>query len=115
EKMTGFVQAHVEAQSPSAVFGLGYSNGANILASVIFSQPSLFDAAVLMHPLIPFAPQVKGRFGTRLLLTAGRSDPICPATLTQRLLAGLEAAGAEARVVWHDGGHELRPIELEAA
>src|SRR5690606_28376378 len=35
DKMAGFVRAHVEAAQPSAVVGLGYSNGANILASVI--------------------------------------------------------------------------------
>ena len=60
EKMAAFVRAHVEAAKPSAVLGLGYSNGANILASVVFADPALFDATVLMHPLIPFEPQVKG-------------------------------------------------------
>ena len=45
---------------PSAVVGLGYSNGANILAAVLFAEPALFDAAVLMHPLIPFEPELAG-------------------------------------------------------
>lgn len=116
EKMTGFVRAHVKARQPDAVFGLGYSNGANILASTIFADPGLFDAAVLKHPLIPFAPEIiPGTFRTRLLLTAGRRDPICPAALTERLKAHLEAAGADVRIAWHDGGHELRPGEIEAA
>ena len=61
DKMAGFVRAHVEAAKPSAVLGLGYSNGANILASVLFAGPALFDAAVLMHPLIPFEPEIEGR------------------------------------------------------
>ncbi|TIU18092.1 MAG: alpha/beta hydrolase, partial [Mesorhizobium sp.] len=60
DKMVGFVKAHVEAAKPSSVLGLGYSNGANILASVVFAAPSLFDAAVLMHPLIPFEPEIEG-------------------------------------------------------
>jgi len=115
-KMAGFVRTHMETQKPSAVLGLGYSNGANILASVIFAEPTLFDAAVLMHPLIPFEPRFgEGALKTRLLLTAGRRDPISPATLTNRLAAYLEAAGAESETVWHEGGHELRPIEIEAA
>lgn len=92
EKMAGFIEAHIEARKPSRVFGLGYSNGANILASVIFARPSLFDAAVLMHPLIPFAP-----------------------ALTERLAADLRAAGADVTVEWHEGGHEVRPNEIEAA
>lgn len=116
EKMTGFVRAHVKAQQPGAVFGLGYSNGANILASTIFAVPGLFDAAVLMHPLIPFAPEIAARpFRTRLLLTAGRRDPICPSALTERLKTHLEAAGAAVTIAWHDGGHEMRPSEIEAA
>jgi phospholipase/carboxylesterase len=115
-KMAAFVRAHVEAAKPSAVLGLGYSNGANILASVVFADPALFDATVLMHPLIPFEPQVKGDLaGRRVLITAGRRDPICPPNLTARLVAHLRALGADAKVEWHEGGHEIRENEIAAA
>ncbi|MFC3207335.1 alpha/beta hydrolase [Aquamicrobium soli] len=115
-KMTGFVAAHVEAQKPSRVLGLGYSNGANILASAIFAEPGLFDAAVLMHPLIPFSPQVNGDLaGRRILITAGGHDPICPPALTERLAGDLRAAQADVMLEWHEGGHEVRPNEIEAA
>ncbi|RUW26692.1 alpha/beta hydrolase [Mesorhizobium sp. M4B.F.Ca.ET.215.01.1.1] len=115
-KMAAFIKAHVEAAKPSTVLGLGYSNGANILASVAFAEPGLFDAAVLMHPLIPFEPQVKGSLaGRHVLITAGRRDPICPPNLTSRLEAYLRADGAAVTVEWHDGGHEVRPNEIEAA
>lgn len=116
EKMAAFVRAHVEAAKPSAVLGLGYSNGANILASVVFADPALFDATVLMHPLIPFEPQVKGDLaGRRVLITAGRRDPICPPNLTARLEAHLRTRGADAKVEWHEGGHEIRENEIAAA
>jgi phospholipase/carboxylesterase len=116
EKMAGFIKAQVAAARPSSVLGLGYSNGANILASVMFSAPELFDAAVLMHPLIPFEPEVKGSLaGHRILVTAGKRDPICPPNLTSRLEAHLRADGADVTVEWHDGGHEVRPNEIEAA
>jgi phospholipase/carboxylesterase len=46
QKLAGFVAAHLAAARPPRVIGLGYSNGANILASVIFARPELFDAAV---------------------------------------------------------------------
>src|SRR5690606_5320066 len=76
-RMSGFVRGH--AAGGGKVFGLGYSNGANILASMLFATPDLFDAAVLMHPLIPFAPEIAGSLaGRRVLITAGRRDPICP-------------------------------------
>lgn len=114
-KMAAFVKAHVEQAKPSQVIGLGYSNGANILASVLFAQPGVFDAAVLMHPLIPFEPKVDGSLaGTRVLMTAGRRDPICPAPLTETLGKALEGFGANVDLVWHDGGHEVRPTEITA-
>ena len=114
--MSEFVASYVAAEKPSMVAGIGYSNGANILASVIFAQPSLFDAAVLMHPLIPFEPEVTGSLsGRHLLITAGRRDPICPPNLTNRLEAYLRLAGADVTLDWHEGGHELRPNEIEAA
>ena len=94
--MAEFVAAHVEAAKPSAVLGLGYSNGANILASVLFAAPALFDAAVLMHPLIPFEPESTAPVRPRVLITAGRRDPICPPNLTARLEAHLRARGADA-------------------
>jgi phospholipase/carboxylesterase len=116
DKMAGFIGAHIEAQKPSGSLGLGYSNGANILASVIFAKPSLLDAAVLMHPLIPFAPKMAGSLaGKRILITAGRHDPICPPDLTERLAGGLRAAQADVTVEWHEGGHEVRPNEIDAA
>jgi phospholipase/carboxylesterase len=115
EKMAGFVKAHVEEAKPSGVIGLGYSNGANILASVMFAHPGLFEAAVLMHPLIPFDPKIDGSLaGTRILMTAGQRDPICPAPLTDRLGKALEGFGASVDLVWHDGGHEVRPTEIAA-
>lgn len=115
-KMAGFVAAHREAAHAPAAVGLGYSNGANILASVLFARPGLFDAAVLMHPLIPFEPADAGPLDhLRVLVTAGRRDPICPPDLTENLVAVLRERGAAVDLVWHDGGHEIREGEIVAA
>jgi phospholipase/carboxylesterase len=115
-KMAAFVRSHVEEAKPSAVLGIGYSNGANILASVVFADPQMFDATVLMHPLIPFEPKVDGDLaGRSVLITAGRRDPICPPNLTSRLEAHLRAQGADVRVEWHEGGHEIRENEIAVA
>ena len=114
-KMADFVKAHREASKPSAVLGIGYSNGANILASLMFAEPDLFDGAVLMHPLIPFEPEIPGKPNGKLLVTAGRYDPLCPAPLTERLVQTLADAGFAVDTEWHDGGHEVRPAEIDAA
>ncbi|GLQ57096.1 alpha/beta hydrolase [Devosia nitrariae] len=111
--MAEFARERLEGVSPSAVIGLGYSNGANILASVLFEHPEIFDAAVLMHPLIPFAPPPRPELvGKRLLITAGRRDPIGPAAATQDLADYFSGQGAAVDLFWHDGGHELRQEEF---
>jgi phospholipase/carboxylesterase len=115
-KMASFVAGRIAALRPSRVVGLGYSNGANILAALLFDKPALFDAAVLMHPLIPFDPVAGARMDkARILITAGRRDPICPPALTERLADFLGAQGAGVETVWHPGGHEIRDVELDAA
>ena len=111
-RMAAFVQARIDETRPRAVIGLGYSNGANILASVQFAAPTLFDASVLMHPLIPFAPPAADFAGRKVLLTAGQRDPICPAPVTQGLADYFSAHGAQTSLFWHPGGHELRPEEV---
>lgn len=113
--MTGFIQ-DFRADAPARkLIGLGYSNGANILASVMFSQPELFDAAVMMHPLIPFEPRSGMVFdGVRILITAGRQDPICPPDLTEKLTDYFVRHGADVTLDWHEGGHEIRDEEVDS-
>lgn len=115
-RMAGFVRAQAERIGASRIAGLGYSNGANILASVIFADPTLFDAAVLMHPLIPWSPPPRPELtGRRVLVTAGRHDPICPPQATERLVEWLTAQGVATTLKWHAGGHEVRQNEIDAA
>lgn len=119
QKMRAFVagkrsEAGADGTRPKTL-GLGYSNGANILAATVFAEPTLFDAVVLMHPLIPFEPVIaSGMAGRLVLITAGRHDPICPPALTERLADSLRAAGAAVELVWHPGGHKIRDAEIQA-
>ena len=97
------------------LIGIGYSNGANILASMLFRDASVAPAAVLMHPLIPFAPPANpGLAGNRILITAGERDPICPPALSRALHGYFEEQRAQSRLLFHPGGHELAPEEIES-
>ena len=111
--MAAFVTAE-KRDAPEAI-GLGYSNGANILTTTSMHDPALFDRLILLHPLIPFTPDpAPGLAGTRILVTAGERDPICPAPLTQALVDWLESQGADVTAHWHPGGHEIARSELGA-
>lgn len=114
DRMADFIAAQAAAHPDAPVYGIGYSNGANILASVIMARPDLFARAGLLHPLIPWDPAPVDLSGLRVLISAGRRDPICPWPLTERLTGWFDAQGAEVTAEAHDGGHEIRPSELAA-
>jgi phospholipase/carboxylesterase len=115
DRLAAFVAAHVARQPGRRVLGLGYSNGANILAAMTFAQPAIFDAVALMHPLIPWqpspAPDLAGR---RVLITAGAADPIASLPATEALKDWYRAQGAEVSHLIHPGGHAVTADEANA-
>ena len=114
ERMAAFIAAHKAANPNVPVYGFGYSNGANILASVVMKHPELFDRIGLLHPLVPWEPAPVDLAERRVLITAGRHDPICPWPLSDRLMHWFDAQGAEVLSEVHDGGHEIRQGEIAA-
>jgi phospholipase/carboxylesterase len=107
--------AAAEGFDAGAALGVGYSNGANILANLLLTGQGPLRRVALMHPLIPFEPgPLPDLTGAAVLITAGRRDPVSPAALTERLAATLAEAGAAVRTVWHEGGHEATDAELAA-
>ena len=115
EKMAAFVEAWKAEYPERSAYGFGYSNGANILASVMMTRPDLFDRVGLLHPLIPWDPAPNPALqGRHVLITAGQRDPICPWPMTERLVSWAKAQGANLTTSYHDGGHEVRREELTA-
>ncbi|MEA3536424.1 alpha/beta hydrolase [Rhizobium sp. CC-YZS058] len=113
--LSAFIREMAAKAGTDAVYGFGFSNGANILAAMLFEEPDLFQRAALLHPLIPFRPKPQpGLAGRRVLITAGRRDPICPPPLTDALATYLREQGAETTLLWHEGGHEIRQPEVDA-
>lgn len=98
------------------VVALGYSNGANIAASLLLLRPGTLAGAVLLHPQVPLAPDLAPELaGVRVLLTAGAHDPLVPAEQARQLAAMLREAGASVDEAWHQGGHGLMQEEVDAA
>lgn len=98
------------------VIAVGYSNGANIAASVMLTEPNLLRGAVLFRPMVPFVPDSpRDLRNVSALLAAGRRDPIVPPEQTSALARLFEAGGALVSIHWHNGGHELGNDDLAAA
>ncbi|MEM8759654.1 MAG: alpha/beta hydrolase [Pseudomonadota bacterium] len=115
-KLQGFLPDALEraGRDPAQAIGIGYSNGANALANLMFSQPRALGRWALLHPLIPFEPAIDDATGTEVFIGAGLQDPICPPEQTRALIAALEQAGAEVETAWQPGGHALTQPELAA-
>jgi len=106
-------QYHFDA---GKVIAVGYSNGANIAASVLLRHPRVLAGAVLFHPMVPFEPSPPPSLPqTPVFMSAGASDAMVPRSLTERLAELLRASGANVTVHWEDGGHELSRSEVDAA
>ncbi|MEL7347765.1 MAG: alpha/beta hydrolase [Pseudomonadota bacterium] len=106
-KLSDFLDVTLEAhgRDPGQAIGIGFSNGANLLANLFFARPQALGGWALLHPLIPFAPAILPAAGTRVLVTAGENDPICPPEETRRLSVAIEASGAALTTRWYPGGH----------
>ena len=95
---------------------MGYSNGANIAASLILLHPHYLRAAVLFRAQIPFTPDLARNFtGLSVFIAAGIQDQIVPRDQTEQLAAILEGGGADLSLFWHRGGHELGGDDISAA
>ena len=97
--------ARVYGLQDDRMVAVGYSNGANIAASLPLRHPSVLSGAVLFRPMVPFhpnpAPDLKG---IPVFMAAGRRDPIVQAEQTSGLAEILQEAGASVSIHWHPGG-----------
>ena len=102
--------------SADRLYALGFSNGANIAASLLLSQPSALAGGVLIRAMVPFEPDISPDLhGRSVLLSEGRADPLIPAAQAERLAAILEAAGATVELAWQPGGHALAQGDITVA
>ena len=100
----------------SRVVAVGYSNGANIAASLMFHIPGAIQGAILHHPMVPRrGVTLPDLAGVPVFIGAGRNDPICAASETEELSALLLGACAGVRVHWEQHGHQLTGTEVAAA
>ena len=105
--------AEYQLQSRKIV-AVGYSNGANVAASILLLRPGTLAGAVLLRAMLPLVPESSPNLGgIPVFLAAGRRDSFIPPESTEQLAALLQKAGADLTLRWSDGGHQLDPEEIE--
>ncbi|MFD0959199.1 alpha/beta hydrolase [Paenibacillus chungangensis] len=98
------------------IVAVGYSNGANIAASLLFHYSRALRGAILHHPMVPLRglalPELAG---VSCFIGAGENDPICSPEESRELEKLLAGAGAAVRMHWERAGHSLTATEANAA
>jgi len=118
EELGDFVEAATRTYElePDGVVAVGFSNGANIAASLMLRRPGVLRGAVLLSPMVPFEldtlPDLRG---TSIFIGAGRNDHIAPAAQAEQLADMFRRSGADVTLHWDSGGHAISKGELDAA
>jgi predicted esterase len=98
------------------IWAVGFSNGANIAASLLLLHPELLAGAVLLRPMLPLEPNAEPELaGVPVYIAAGTMDEMIPRESTEALIERLKGAGAAVTVEWAEAGHRFGREELEGA
>jgi predicted esterase len=117
-ELADFVAAAVRHYKLDAdrLVGVGYSNGANIAASMLLLRPEIMRAAILFRAMVPLVPEKMPELSSvHVWIGAGDQDPIIPPPETQSLVELLRRAGAEVTIRFFNAGHGLTNDDLTAA
>jgi predicted esterase len=117
-ELADFVEAAAQRYGLDSerILAVGFSNGANIAASMLLLRPQVLAGAILFRAMVPLVPETMPHLhGGPVLLAAGRLDPIVSPDETKRLQRLLVQAGADVTLHWVKAGHALTPSDVEAA
>src|SRR6476469_8372092 len=94
--------------SSDQLVAVGYSNGANIAASMLLLRPEIMDRAILFRAMVPLIPDTLPDLSSvRVWIGSGDQDPIIPPSEVQRLVELLRGAGADVTIRFFNAGHGL--------
>ena len=95
---------------------VGYSNGANIAASMLLLRPEIMQRAILFRAMVPLIPDTLPDLASvDVWIGEGDQDPIVAASEAKQLVELLRRAGADVTIRFAKAGHGLTNDDLEAA
>lgn len=103
--------------STDRLIALGFSNGANIAATLLQLRPDVLGGGVLLRAMVVLdqPAQTGSLSGKRVLLSNGNADPIIPSDHPGRLAQNLRAGGAEVSLHQHAASHGLTSTDVALA
>src|ERR1051325_7138575 len=98
------------------VIAVGYSNGANIAASMLLLRPEILSSAILFRAMVPLVPQTLPNLTNKhIFMSSGLYDPIVSRQEAENLFGLFKNAGANVSLSWQKSGHELTMDEIQKA
>ncbi len=98
------------------IIAVGFSNGANIGASLLLRRPEVLTGAILFRAMVPFIPTVLADLSKKhILLSQGLHDPIVSRGEAENLLRLFTKARSDATLEWQDSGHNLVQQDIVAS
>jgi phospholipase/carboxylesterase len=98
------------------VIAVGYSNGANIAASMLLLRPEILFSAILFRAMVPLVPQTLPNLSDKhIFMSCGLDDPIVSRQEAEKLFGLFKKAGANISLSWQESGHELTMAEIRKA
>jgi phospholipase/carboxylesterase len=108
DELADFVSEAREAYGLTAPLAVGFSNGANIAAAMLFLRPDTLAGAALLRAMMPLsAPPKADLSDRRVLVLSGSMDPIVPAGNAAELVGMLADRGADVQHRTLPVGHGL--------
>jgi phospholipase/carboxylesterase len=98
------------------VVAVGFSNGANIAASLLLLYPQILNGAILLRAMLPLTPLEKPDLNNKpILLLSGTNDRMMNESQVKELGELFQSCGAKLTHEWQDTGHNLLPQDIEIA
>jgi phospholipase/carboxylesterase len=98
------------------IIAVGYSNGANIAASLLLRRQEVLAGAILFRAMVPFIPDVLPDLSKKsIILLEGMYDPIVSKQEAESLLKIFTKARSNVTMKWQDSGHNLTQKDIESA
>jgi phospholipase/carboxylesterase len=93
---------------------VGFSNGANIAASILLLRPDILQGAILFRAMVPLIPDepLPNLSSKKILLSAGLNDPIVAKTETENLFRLFQKTNADITLKWQHSSHNLIQDDL---
>jgi predicted esterase len=117
-ELTGFVDkaSRIYGFDARKVIAVGYSNGANIAASMLLLKPQTLSGAILFRAMVPLIPDnLPDLSDKRIFMSSGLRDPIATRKEAETLSGLLKQARAVVDLQWQNSGHELTQDDVHAA